>query len=117
MGELGDGRGDLEALVEDNLLALKADVFRPLDEASQVGLGLDVLAFIQIKLMFEERRRSGSPIPKFLGRASKRGFLVFLPVLLAKGAAAGFLEDLEGLGGWSLRRDTSAIVRHEESSL
>jgi len=31
--ELGNGRGNLEALVKDDLLALKANVFRPLDEA------------------------------------------------------------------------------------
>ena len=45
MGELSDGRGDLETLVEDNLLALKANIFGPLDEASQVGLGLDILTY------------------------------------------------------------------------
>jgi hypothetical protein len=43
VGELGDGRGHLEALGEDNLLALKADVLRPLDEAGQVLLRLDIL--------------------------------------------------------------------------
>ena len=42
--ELGNGGGDFETLVEDDLLALKADVFGPLDEAGQVGLGADVLA-------------------------------------------------------------------------
>lgn len=50
------------------------------------------------------------PIPKFLGRDSKRGFfaaLVFLPV--PKGLAAGFLPVLVVLGGWSLRRVQSAI--------
>ena len=41
--ELCDSRRDLEALVEDDLLALKADIFRPFDEAGQVSLGLDVL--------------------------------------------------------------------------
>ena len=41
--ELCDSRRDLEALVEDDLLALKADIFRPFDEAGQVGLWLDVL--------------------------------------------------------------------------
>ena len=41
--ELGNSRGHLEALVEDDLLALQADVLRPLDEACQVGLGLDIL--------------------------------------------------------------------------
>jgi len=45
VGELCNGGGDLEALVEDDLLALKADILRPLDEASQVGLGTDVLAY------------------------------------------------------------------------
>ena len=44
VSELGDGRGDLEALVEDDLLALEADILGPLDEAGQVALGLDVLA-------------------------------------------------------------------------
>lgn len=43
VGELSNGRGDLEALTEDDLLALKADILRPLDKASQVGLGTDVL--------------------------------------------------------------------------
>lgn len=40
--ELGDRRGDLEPLAEDDLLALEADVFGPLDEAGQVALRLDV---------------------------------------------------------------------------
>jgi hypothetical protein len=44
VGELRDGGGHLEALVQDDLLALEADVLGPLDEARQVGLGLDVLA-------------------------------------------------------------------------
>lgn len=42
--ELSDRRGDLQALVEDNLLALELNVFGPLDEAGQVTRGLDVLA-------------------------------------------------------------------------
>lgn len=44
MRELCDGRGDLETLVKDDLLALKADVLRPLDEAGEISLRLDVLA-------------------------------------------------------------------------
>ena len=43
--ELGNGGGDFETLVEDDFLALKADVFGPFDEAGQVGLGADVLAY------------------------------------------------------------------------
>ena len=49
MRELGDSRRDLEALVEDDLLALKADVFRPFDESGQVGLGLDILAWRKLR--------------------------------------------------------------------
>ena len=42
--ELGDGRGDLQAHVEDLLLALEADILGPLDHARDVALGLDGLA-------------------------------------------------------------------------
>lgn len=34
VGELSDGRGNLQTLVEDDLLTLKTDVFGPFDEAS-----------------------------------------------------------------------------------
>lgn len=44
LGELVNGRGNLQALVEDLLLALKTDVVGPLDEAGDIALGLDVLA-------------------------------------------------------------------------
>ena len=43
--ELRDGGGNLETLVEDNLLALKADILGPFDEAGQVGLGANVLTY------------------------------------------------------------------------
>lgn len=49
MGELGDSRGDLEALAEDDLLALKADIFGPLDKAGKIGLVLDVLTYATIR--------------------------------------------------------------------
>jgi hypothetical protein len=42
--ELSDGRRNLQAHVEDLLLALKTDVRRPLDHARDVALGLDVLS-------------------------------------------------------------------------
>ena len=42
--ELSDGRGNLEALAEDDLLALKANILGPLDKAGEVLDGLDVLA-------------------------------------------------------------------------
>jgi hypothetical protein len=44
MGELSNGGWNFETLVEDDFLALETNVFRPLDEASQVGLRTNVLA-------------------------------------------------------------------------
>lgn len=48
VGELGNRRGNLKALVKDDLLALKTDVFGPLDKASEVSGGADVLAYITV---------------------------------------------------------------------
>lgn len=45
VGELRDSRRNLKTLAEDNLLALKADIFGPLDEAGKVGLVLNVLTY------------------------------------------------------------------------
>ena len=45
MGELSDGRWNLETLMEDNFLALETNVFRPLNEASQVYLGTNMLTW------------------------------------------------------------------------
>lgn len=42
---MGNGGGDLEALVENDLLALEPHVLGPLDEVGQVGLGANVLAY------------------------------------------------------------------------
>lgn len=46
--ELSDRRGNLQAHVQNLLLALQADIFGPLDEAGQVALGLDVLADTEV---------------------------------------------------------------------
>lgn len=43
MRELRDGRRHLETLAKDNFLTLETNVFGPLDEAGQVGLGTNVL--------------------------------------------------------------------------
>ena len=42
MLELVDGGGNLESLEENSLLALNSDIFWPLDESSEISLGLDV---------------------------------------------------------------------------
>jgi hypothetical protein len=54
--ELGNRRGDLQAEVEDLLLALKTDVRGPPDHAAEVALGLDVLAdAIVLGALLDER--------------------------------------------------------------
>ena len=107
VGELGDSRGNLQALVEDDLLALEADIFGPLDESSEITGRLDVLACVRtdcqycrsscIALPLQTR---DAPIPKFLGVFSRRGLVVFLVEdFLLKGAAAGFFP-VDFLGGY-----------------
>lgn len=95
VGELGDRGRRLEALVKDDLLALETDVFRPLDEAGQVGRVTDRLAcnteLSSARRPGPRRRIRHAPIPNDLGRASNRGFEVFLPDLAAPGALATFL--------------------------
>jgi len=77
--ELGDRGGRLEALVKDDLLALEADVLRPLDEAGQVGRGANRLANAErLGARLEERvgrllRRLGSA--GSLGNLASRGLL------------------------------------------
>ena len=54
--ELGERRGNLQAHLEDLLLALVADVLGPLDHAGHVALGLDVLADAEVAgLALDER--------------------------------------------------------------
>jgi hypothetical protein len=46
--ELGDRRRDLQPHVEDLLLALEADILRPLHHTRKVALGLDILADTEV---------------------------------------------------------------------
>jgi len=46
--ELVNGRRNLEALLEDSLLALKADILRPTNESSQIPLGGQRLAHTEL---------------------------------------------------------------------
>ena len=84
--ELRNGRRHLQALREDRALTLQADVLRPLDEASEVARGLNILACGDQR----DEQTSGVPMPKLRERFSIRGFLA-LPALadLEPGAAAG----------------------------
>lgn len=54
--ELSNRRGDLQTEVEDLLLALETDVRRPPDHATEVALGLDILADTEVLgALLEER--------------------------------------------------------------
>lgn len=46
--ELGQGRRNLQAHLEDLLLALETDILGPLDHAGDIALGLDVLADTEV---------------------------------------------------------------------
>jgi hypothetical protein len=126
LSELGDRRGGLEALVEDDLLALETNVLGPLDEASKVGSGADGLACTMGRdgrEQEEEVTKGGQyePIPNCLGRDSKRGLVVFLVDLEAPGALATFLEgacrggnESVTLRGREERRKRKRTCRHRE---
>jgi len=77
VGELGKRRRDLETTVEDNLLALKTDVFGPFEETGQVGLGLNVLTDSKVfRPRLEERVFGGLGLT--LGEGCGCGFLTGL---------------------------------------
>ncbi len=56
LGEEVDKRRSLETLVENAALALKSHVLRPLDEAREIALGLNIVANSEVLgLLLEER--------------------------------------------------------------
>jgi len=79
--ELSDAWRDLDTLHEDSLLALKADVLRPLDEASQVSLGLDGGSDTEgTSLLFEQR-----VLLDLLGSSTRGGNRSLRQLLLGRG--------------------------------
>lgn len=54
--ELSERRRDLEALVEDLLLTLQLDIFRPFHESREVLLGLDVLSDSKVSCPLLDQR-------------------------------------------------------------
>ena len=58
--ELGDRRWDLEAHVQDLLLALEADILGPFHHAREVAAGLDILANAKVAAAFLNERVLGS---------------------------------------------------------
>jgi len=49
VGELGNGRGDFQALMEYDFLALKANIFGPFNKAGQVCPRANILTY-QVEL-------------------------------------------------------------------
>ena len=103
MGELRNGRGDLEALAEDNLLALEANIFGPLHEAGEVLLGLDVLTCRTDTLVSERNEhewQSGLTDAEVLGARLEEGVLLNLrgALVCAVGGRGGLLGSFRGLG-------------------
>lgn len=56
LAELVDHWWNLKSLLENGTLSLKSDVFGPLDETSQVSLGLHILANTEVLWSFLEKR-------------------------------------------------------------
>ena len=111
--ELGDGRGHLEALAENDLLALKAHILGPLDEAGEVLLRLDVLAcgsdeYPPRTAQRKERRRTDTEV---LRTRLEEGVLLSLRARLGAERRGGRL--LAGsLGGPGLVIETRQSAWH-----
>lgn len=74
VGKLSNGGRDLETLVEDDLLPLKADVFGPLDKPGQVSGRLNVLSNAEVFGMGLEERVFGR-FNFFLSEGGRGGLL------------------------------------------
>jgi hypothetical protein len=67
-------RRDLETLVDDLLLTLKLDIVRPLDEARDITLGLNILTYDTVRSTVNFNTIAFNiPTPKFLGVFSIKG--------------------------------------------
>ena len=81
--ELVVGWGNLQALTENGSLALKTDVFGPLNETREVSLGLHILANSEVLGIFLEKRVFGSlgDLALLDGRGRGGGLLSFRGLL------------------------------------
>ena len=114
--ELSDGWGNLEAEVQDLLLALQTDVLGPLDETAKVTLGLNVLANAEVAgALLDERvlcENIKLAFQKFFFQSAHHdtaGLSTYLGALLASTSltlGVGHGGDLlTGLGRLSLRNE------------
>ena len=114
VGELGDSRGDLEALAEDDLLTLKADILGPLDEAGKVGLVLNVLTYATIRIEERKRKIHRHTDTEVLGGGLEERVLLGLSGLAgSEGSSSGLLSG-SGLGFGRLVMETKLALRSLE---
>jgi hypothetical protein len=93
VGELGDRRRDLETQVQDLLLALKTDIFGPLDEAGEVALGLDILTNTEVAVASLEEGVLGLLGTSLtLGEGGGSNFLSFRRLSLRKEESANRVQ-------------------------
>ena len=107
MRELSDGGRNLETLVENDLLALKADVFGPLDKASEVCLRLDILACKMFSIPRGRAEIKTLTNTEVLGVGLEEGVLLSLSSALADTIRGG--SGLFSFGGLGLVIETRNI--------
>lgn len=98
MGELRNCRGNFQALVENDFLALKANVFRPFYETSHISLGTDILTCMTSSVRFRlpaTQYESLTDTEVFRGSLEER---VLLDLSLLAGAKGGGSRLLTGSG-------------------
>lgn len=76
LGELVQRGGDLQALQQHGLLALQADVLGPLDEATQITLGLHIATNAEVARALLEQRVGGGLLGHLLLRTGSGGNLL-----------------------------------------
>jgi hypothetical protein len=99
--ELGNGGGNLQTLVEDNLLALETNIFGPFDKASEVTLVLNILAWRRCSdLLVTIARNMDRTNAKVFGLAlEERVLCLFGASLLDASGGGGGLLTGSFLGG------------------
>ncbi len=78
LGELVESGGDLQSLKKNSLLTLDANVLWPLDEASEISLGLDVTANSKVTSFLLEKRALNSLRPGLSTTAGSNNLLANL---------------------------------------
>jgi len=106
--ELGQGGRDLQAHLEDLLLALEADILGPLNHAREVTLGLDVLADAEVSRALLDERVLWPPSQFRNGKHTGESRCTNLGSLLRASLSLrerGRGHLLSGFGGLSLRKE------------